>query len=133
MTLTEALQEVAGNVTGYTFETDESKMTDAPVYPCIYMEEYGEGSYKSGYFFEKSAQVRLWFIRSGAGVATVEARQQLRAEIERDAILPFIEEYGRSGFFTDLGSVRFFISKPRFHADEVGIMIQFDSQLSNFC
>jgi len=100
-----------------------------------YIEEFTGGSYQMINFrLEKAVMVQLYFCRFIPQLdSTAEARETIRKEIEAEIVLPFIKEFKSTYNFPKNG-FKFRASLPRFDANEVSIMLQFEIiELVNFC
>ena len=53
-------------------------------------------------------------------------REAIRTQIETDIVIPFMDKYNASGVFDNVDTFKFMTTLPRFDANEVSIMLQFD-------
>jgi len=123
----------------YIFEYEENAMMNikADDYArgdrFVYVEEFTQGRYVvEGYRKKKVTRVQIWFCRLFLSVDengkltgnemhnNAIQREQIRNEIESEIVLPFMAK------FPDIESWQFFTPLPRFDANEVSIMLQFE-------
>lgn len=134
MALLDDIKTICESIPGYTFIFEEAKMmnveADNKPFPCIFFEEYRNGSYHIKYGQSKTTKVILYFMDKVALHQSAETREAIRGRIEQDAVLPFIEAYNESGLFKELSSVSFTTPIPRFDVNEVSIRIEFDCEQS---
>jgi len=98
-----------------------------------YIEEFVSGAYAKGKFVkQKTTQVQIYFCRFCELQNTAMEREALRNQIESEAVLPFMEAYNNSGKFDRVDIFKFYTPLPRFDANEVSIMLQFDCK-QNMC
>jgi hypothetical protein len=57
---------------------------------------------------------------------TAIQRNAIRDQIESEVVLPFMDKYNASGIFQKVETFRFLTPLPRFDANEVSIMLEFD-------
>lgn len=133
MKLLEAIKTVCQPIMdeqGWTFETDEARMTAGTTpYPCIYFEEYYSGSYSSKYRFDKSGELCLCFVSETPADADAAVREAIREEMEAKVIQPFISGFMASGLFRENIQWRYFNAPPRFRNNEVAVILVFESVL----
>ena len=124
----------------YTFAfEDRSAMNvkaDNIPFPSVYFEEYRRGWYTLPYFNQKTTVAELYFCKSGPMHDDGFNREKLRLEIEAEAVKPFLkllrdtDWLQRNGiYFSEIKKVDFFTPPPRFDANEVSIMLQFELTL----
>jgi len=119
---------------GYSVEYEESHMmnlnADQKTLDArfAYIEEFTGGNYQmTGFRLEKTVTVQLYFCRFIPLVdSTADARETIRKEIETEIVLPFIKEFKSSNGYPKNG-FRYRTALPRFDANEVSIMLQFDA------
>lgn len=117
----------------YIVEFEESKMMNvkADEYPTgakfAYIEEYVSGSYtKEKYLHKKVLQIQVYFCMFTELHVDAIEREAIREEIESDIVIPFMDKYNASGVFDKVDTFKFATPLPRFDANEVSIMLQFD-------
>ena len=92
-----------------------------------YIEEFRHGEYgTTGYRKHKTTRVELWFCHFCPMHGSAREREALRAEIENTLILPFIAAYGKETRLLQPETWKWYAPPPRFDANEVAIMLQFD-------
>jgi len=136
-----AATTVVGNKTVplYTVEYEEASMMNIAAdeikstQPWAYIEEFVQGIYsKEKYAKQKSTQVQVYFCRFTEMQNTAEQREAIRAQIESEMVLPFMDVYNDAGIFDRVDNWRFYTPLPRFDANEISIMLQFDCK-KNIC
>ncbi len=117
----------------YIVEFEESKMMNvkADEYPTgakfAYIEEYVSGSYtKEKYLHKKILQIQVYFCMFTELHVDAIEREAIREQIESDIVIPFMDKYNASGVFDKVDTFKFSTPLPRFDANEVSIMLQFD-------
>lgn len=118
---------------GYIVSFEESKMMNvkADEYPLgakfAYIEEYISGSYtKEKFFHKKILQLQVYFCMFTELQVDAIEREAIREQIESEIVIPFMEKYNASGIFDKVDTFKFMTPLPRFDANEVSIMLQFD-------
>lgn len=130
MTLLERIRELctAAN-SAYRFEFENEKMmnvkADDERFPCVFFEEYVNGRYTQKYGWKKSVQVELSFMKLAPFQCDAEVREHLREEIEREAVLPFIEALNTSSVFGRIDEFTCLAEPPRFDANAVSVLVRF--------
>jgi len=121
--------------TDYLVEFEESSMMNIKVdeYPAgakfAYIEEYRQGKYfKESYVNKKATTFQIYFCKFTEFQNNADDREQLRNEIESEIVLPFMEKYNKSGLFEKVDVFQFYTPLPRFDANEVSIMLQFEAK-----
>lgn len=104
-------------------------LADDSVFPCIFFEEYKEGAYELKYYVEKRTRIQLYFSKLCQLDNTAEERERIRETIEAEAVRPFIGAYNQSPLVASVSQWQFFTPPPRFDANEVSIMLQWDAVL----
>ena len=135
MTTLEGIKQICRNINSYSFYFDDRQLmnvnADEAPFPLIFFEEYREGSYQTKHFFEKSTRVELYFCKLCQMHNDGEERERLREEIEAEAVRPFIKLFNaHPEIFTPVTEWRFYTPPPRFDANEVSIMLQFNATLT---
>ena len=127
----------------YIFEYEESAMLNvkADSYArgdkFVYVEEFTKGRYiVDGYKKKKVTQVQIWFCRLSLErneddeIVRNElhnnaiTREQIRNQIESEITLPFMTEFEKQ--IHEIDTWQFYTPLPRFDANEVSIMLQFE-------
>jgi len=123
----------------YSVEYEESRMMNLTVdektldAAFAYIEEFTQGSYSKPKFVkQKVTQVQIYFCRFGEMDSTSVQREAIRSQIESEMIFPFMEKYNASGLFERVDTWKFYTPLPRFDANEISIMLQFDCK-QNIC
>lgn len=130
--LTELKQIIASANAAYTVEYEEASMMNITAdkikrdQPWAYIEEFVQGSYTKKYGQSKTTQVQVYFCRFTEFQNTAEQREAIRAQIEGEIVLSFMEKYNASGVFSPVEVFKFFTPLPRFDANEISVMLQFD-------
>jgi hypothetical protein len=92
-----------------------------------YIEEFTQGTYeRNKYVPQKTTQVQIYFCRFGEFQTTAVEREAIRSQIESEIIFPFMEKYNACGTFDRVDSWKFYTPLPRFDANEISIMLQFN-------
>lgn len=92
-----------------------------------YIEEYRQGRYmKESFVNKKSTVVQIYFCQFTKLQNDADKREEVRMQIESEMVLPFMETFNKSGKFEKVDIWQFFTPLPRFDANEVSIMLQFD-------
>jgi len=131
--ITELKQIIQESNLAYIVEFEESKMMNvkADEYPMgakfAYIEEYISGSYtKEKYFHKKILQIQVYFCMFTELQVDAIQRETIREQIESEMVIPFMDKYNASGAFDKVDTFKFLTPLPRFDANEVSIMLQFD-------
>ena len=135
MTILDAIQELCEQIQGYSFAFEEQQMfnvdADNTLFPCIFFEEYREGNYRVQYYFEKTTRVQLYFCKLCSLHNSAAERERLRETIEDEAVKPFIRLFNANPqLFANVTEWKFLTPPPRFDANEVSIMLQFEAKLT---
>ena len=117
----------------YEVEYEENKMMNLKVDEksldarFAYIEEFTQGTYEKKPFVpQKTTQVQIYFCRFGSMHSTAVEREAIRSQIESEIIFPFMKAYNDSGIFDRVDSWKFYTPLPRFDANEISIMLQFN-------
>ena len=131
--ITELKQIIQESNPAYIVEFEENKMMNVKVdeYPMgakfAYIEEYISGSYtKEKYFHKKILQIQVYFCMFTELQVDAIQREAIREQIESEMVIPFMDKYNTSGIFDKVDTFKFLTPLPRFDANEVSIMLQFD-------
>lgn len=93
----------------------------------IYIEEFTQGRYaQEQYRRRKITQVQVYFCKFCNLHADAMEREKIRNRIEEEIVLPFIDEFNKSKLFPQVDNFQFYNMLPRFDANEVSIMLQFE-------
>lgn len=105
---------------------DELDVTDS----FVYIEEFITGKYvKEKYFKAKTMKMQLYFCKFSTLHQEAEAREALRNQLEAEIVEPFMDAYKASTLFTDVVQYNLSYPFPRFDANEVSVMLEFDCTL----
>jgi len=111
----------------YIFEYEENAMMNikADEYArsdkFVYIEEFTQGRYViEGYKKKKITRVQIWFCIFCEMHSDAIKREQLRNQIEIEIVFPFMERLPK------IETWQFFTPLPRFDANEISIMLQFE-------
>jgi hypothetical protein len=123
----------------YEVEYEENKMMNLKADEkslnarFAYIEEFVQGSYtRTKFQKQKITQVQIYFCRFAEFQNSAMDRETLRNQIESEIVFPFMERYNASGIFDRVDNFKFYTPLPRFDANEVSIMLQFDCK-QNMC
>lgn len=113
----------------YRFEFESDKMMNVKAddgrFPCVFFEEYVNGRYLRKYGWKKSVQVELSFMRLAPFQCDAAHREQLRAQIEQEAVIPFVEALNASSLFDAVDEFTCLAEPPRFDANAVSVLVRF--------
>ena len=101
----------------------------------VYIEEFNQGffSIQNG-FVNKTTRANIYFSKIvDLQTLTAEKREDVREEIEKEIIRPFINLYNKSDYFYPLTNFSFYQTLPQFNNGEVSIMLQFDCKEREKC
>jgi len=128
MTILDKIQAIAeAACPGYAFIFDYNRMfnvtADNQAFPCILMEEYYSGRHARRYGWRKTVTVELHFMQlaSFQGVAT--AREDVREEMEANAVIPFVDALNADGYFGQVEEFRIDPEPALFDANAVGLLV----------
>lgn len=131
--ITELRQIIESSNPNYIVEFEENAMMNikADSYPrdngFAYIEEYVQGSYsKERFFRNKIINMQIYFCKFTEMHNNAIERERLRELIEMQIVQPFMKKYNESGVFQKVHLWKFYTPLPRFDANEVSIMLQFD-------
>lgn len=131
--ITQLKQIIQESNADYIVEFEENRMMNVKVdeyskdAKFAYIEEYISGSYvKEKFLHKKSIQVQIYFCMFTELHVDAIEREAIREQIESDIVIPFMERYNSSGIFDKVTTFKFATPLPRFDANEVSIMLQFD-------
>lgn len=116
----------------YEVEYEESRMMNlkadqkSRAARFAYIEEFVRGNYSTENFrSKKTTMMQIYFCRFCDFETSAESRELIRKEIESEIIIPFITKYNNSSF-EKINNFRYYTPLPRFDANEVSIMLEFD-------
>ena len=93
----------------------------------VYIEEFVTGKYEKEKFFRnKHVNMQVYFCKFIAHGSTAEQREAVRETIESEILEGFMLEYNNSKKFEYVDTFNFVASLPRFDANEVSILLQFE-------
>lgn len=120
----------------YTVHYEESKMMNIKVDELkvsdsfVYIEEFISGKYTQEKFFKsKSMKMQIYFCKFSEFQCDAIDRQTKRDLIEEEIIEPFMQKYKESGLFDEVQAWNIFYPFPRFDANEVSVMLEFDCKV----
>lgn len=97
----------------------------------VYIEEFTQGRYEvQSYRNVKITRVQIWFCRFTQLHNNAIEREAIRCRIENEIVRPFMRQFNRNGKFKQIDTWQFYTPLPRFDANEVSVMLQFDLQQS---
>lgn len=92
-----------------------------------YIEEFTQGTYtKPKFVNQKTRILQIYFCRFCDIKSNAEEREAIRDEIETEVIIPFMKNYNDSHKFDEVTRWVFYTPLPRFDANEVSVMLQFE-------
>lgn len=117
----------------YEVEYEESKMINLKADEksldarFAYIEEFTQGKYvREKFILQKTTQVQIYFCRFAEFESTAVEREAIRSAIESEIVFPFMKAYNDSHSFDVVNDWTFYSPLPRFDANEVSIMLQFN-------
>ena len=117
----------------YVIHFEESSMMNIKVDEIdesesfCYIEEYTESRYfKEGYVKKKSTRVQIYFCKFTELHNDAIKRECLRSEIESEIVKPFMAKYNESTVFKKVDNFTCRSILPRFNANEISLMLEFD-------
>lgn len=129
----------------YSIEYEETKMMNLKADEksldarFAYIEEFIQGSYTRAKLqyggwgqTQKITQVQIYFCRFGELQSSAMDRDAIRSQIESEIVLPFMNKYNDAGIFDRVDNWKFYTPLPRFDANEVSVMLQFNCN-QNMC
>ena len=107
-------------------KVDELQPSDS----FVYIEEFLRGQYlQEKYIKAKVLQMQLYFCKFTEMQNDADARQLLRDQIEAEIVLPFMDKYEKSNLFGAVGKWNIYYPLPRWDANEVSIMLEFECKM----
>jgi len=117
----------------YIFEYEENSMMNIKVdnykyeNGFVYIEEFTRGQYVvEKYRNFKTTRAQIWFCRFCQMQNDAIEREQIRNQIEAEIVYPFMRIFDKRSKFTKVEKWNFYTPVPRFDANEVSIMLEFD-------
>lgn len=100
----------------------------------VHIEEFRRGSYVESRFgpLQKQMTIQIYFSKFTPMQNDAIEREKLRHIIELEIVQPFIREYKKSASFVPVTTWTVNYPMPRFDANEVSVMLEFNCQ-SNIC
>jgi hypothetical protein len=97
--------------------------------PFAYIEEFRQGDYGktvNRFWNSKNTRAEIWFCKFCQLENDARVREEMREAIEKEIVFPFMEEYKKESGLYQPETWKWFTPPPRFDANEVSIMLQFD-------
>ena len=96
-----------------------------------YIEEFRRGKFTEGKFGGRKQVMRMqiYFCKFSELQNDAIEREIQRENIISEIVRPFISEYEKSGHFDDVKEWPFYYPLPRFDANEVSVMLEFDCSI----
>lgn len=109
----------------FFIERDNIILPD-PFLGFAYIEEFTKGSYglQNSFWNGKTTQIQIWFCKFTQLHENAIERGKLRAQIEKEVVLPFIDEFNLEKIFRPVEIWNWYTPPPRFDANEVSIMLE---------
>lgn len=112
----------------YSFEFETQKMmnerADDRAFPCIFMEEYYDVRFSNPWTLTKVATVELHFMKLAEMQCNAVEREELREQIEAEAVLPFIDAVNDCGVFARVEEFTCVPEPPLFDANAVSVLVR---------
>ena len=128
--LLEILQKA---VPSYEVSFEESRMMNVAADAIerykgfAYIEEYRQGYYSfRGYKKTRTIRIQIYFCKFVDFQDNAINREMMRAKIEAEAVLPFVERMNENDNFKQIERFDISTPLPRFDANEVSIKLEFD-------
>ena len=128
--LLEILQKA---VPSYEVSFEESRMMNVAADTIerykgfAYIEEYRQGYYSfRGYKKTRTIRIQIYFCKFVDFQDNAINREMMRAKIEAEAVLPFVERMNENDNFKQIERFDISTPLPRFDANEVSIKLEFD-------
>lgn len=131
MTLIQTIKElIEQSCNGYSFQFDTDRMmnvlSDDQKFPCVFFEEYTDGSINLGYGYHEKHIVELSFMDLADFQCDAIEREVIRERLKQDAVIPFIKALQGSGKFEEINSFVLMAEPPRFDANAVSLLLRFE-------
>ena len=116
----------------YSFHFDDRQLmnvkADNSTFPIAFFEEYNSGYYDTPNYINKVTNVELYFCRLCQTANEGLEREQIREQIEEEAVKPFIRAcLEHPEIIERVATFNFTAPPPRFDANEVSIMLSFSA------
>lgn len=112
----------------YSFEYESERMmnvrADDRRFPCVFFEEYYDATFNRKYSLRKTTTVELHFMKLAEFQDDAVERERLRAEIEQEAVVPFIETLDGVGVFGNIDTFTCVPEPPLFDANAVSLLVR---------
>ena len=122
----------AANAT-YAVEYEEAAMFNVRAdafekgHKFVYIEEFREGEISvPKYFLKESTKMQIAFSQITEIRLSALEREDIREEIKRDIVMPFIEAYNKSNDFEKVNRFKTYTPLARFDANEISVVLEFD-------
>lgn len=131
MTLIDTIKQlVISSCPGYSFQFDTDRMmnvlSDDEKFPCVFFEEYTDGSINLGYGYNEKHIVELSFMDLAEFQCDAIERERIRERLKQDAVIPFINALQLSHKFEEVKSFTLMAEPPRFDANAVSLLLRFE-------
>ncbi|MDR1544947.1 MAG: hypothetical protein LBS50_11220 [Prevotellaceae bacterium] len=132
------LQKIKGIIesleTAYIFEYEESAMMNVKVDKYqrgdkfVYIEEFRSGKIFEGRYGGNRKQMRMqiYFCKFSKMHGNAIEREAQRETILNEIVYRFIDAYKSSGYFEQVPEWNIYYPLPRFDANEVSVMLEFN-------
>lgn len=98
----------------------------------VYIEEFIRGRFtQEKYRKTRTMQMQIYFSKFVEMHENALVRQALRDQIENEIVLKFMSVYEASNYFANVENWNIYYPLPRWDANEVSVMLEFDCKLNN--
>lgn len=124
--------EVDETTSLYSVTYEESKMMNVKVDELqktasfAYIEEFVQGKYVNKFGQKKVMKMQIYFCKFTELQCNAIDKERLRSTIESEIVEPFMRQYNESGLFDKVEVFTIYYPFPRFDANEVSVMLEFD-------
>ena len=93
-----------------------------------YIEEFRRGKYMDAKYkgLAKQMTIQIYFSRFSSLHSDASEREKTREKIENEIVREFMDKYNHSGRFEYLDEFALYYPLPRFDANEVSVMLEFN-------
>lgn len=131
MTLIDTIKQlVEDSCPGFKFQFDTERMmnvlSDDEKFPCVFFEEYTDGSINLSYGYTEKHLVELSFMNLAEFQCDAIEREHIREELKQNAVIPFINALQSSRKFDEVKSFILMAEPPRFDANAVSLLLRFE-------
>lgn len=131
MRLLETIQRLVEQACpGYSFQFETDMMmnvlSDDQRFPCVFFEEYTDGSITLNYGYKEHHIVELSFMSLAEFQNDAVIRESIRENMKENAVIPFINALQSSGKFEEIKSFTLMAEPPRFDANAVSLLLRFE-------